>query len=212
LLVWFLGAVIQQPRVLAAIVLVLAVGNVVALTRINQNWLEAAAIVKSAMPSFAEAVRTHGRCSSAVFFLNVPDNVRGAYIFRRGFHEALEMAAPAAMAAMAETTVLSVYGIGDANVPSRVIATGPRSMAVTLDGGWLLGAANPPTPKVALQDWSAQSFSAAFTPNADGSLILYFTPRRVDFFGQVGSDDRRGCGATGELPASGPPTASASGT
>jgi hypothetical protein len=186
LLVWFLGAAIRQPRVLAATVLVAAVGNVVALTRINQNWLEAAAIVQSAMPSFAEAVRTHGRGSQSVYFLNVPDNVRGAYIFRRGFHEALAMAAPEEVAALAETTVLSVYGIGDANVPNRVATTGPRSLAVNLDGGWLLGAASPPTPKFTLDDWSGQSFSAAFTPNADGSLILYFTPRRVDFYGRVG--------------------------
>ena len=186
LLVWFLGAVLQQPRVLAAIVLMCAAGNIVALTRINQNWLEAASIVNSAMPTFADAVRTHRRGSTSVFFLNVPDNVRGAYVFRRGFHEALKMAAPEEMQAMSETSVLSVFGIGDSSVPVRVAATGPRSFEVTLGGGWLLGAPNPPTPKVALGRWSLQSFRADFTTNADGSLIFYFTPQRVDFFGRVG--------------------------
>jgi protein O-mannosyl-transferase len=185
LLVWFLAAAIQQPRVLAAIVLACAVGNVVALARINQSWLEAASIVKNALPTFAEVIRTHGRSGKPLVFLNVPDNVRGAYVFRRGFHEALKMAAPEKLEAMADIGVLSVYGIGDVGVPTRVTATGPRSVQVKLDGGWLIGAANPPTPKVALKDWSLQSFAADFTTGADGSLILYFTPRRIDVFGRV---------------------------
>ncbi len=185
LLVWFLAVVLQQPRVLAAIVLICAAGNVVALTRINQSWMEAASIVKNSMPTFAEVIRTHGRSGNALLFLNVPDNIRGAYVFRRGFHEALQMAAPEEMEAMADVSVLSVFGIGDVGVPVRVTATGPRSVAVKLDGGWLLGAPNPPTPKVALKDWSLQSFTADFTTGADGSLILYFTPQRVDFIGRV---------------------------
>jgi hypothetical protein len=118
-------------------------------------------------------------------FLNVPDNVRGAYVFRRGFHEALKMAAPEQMEAIADIGVLSVVGIGDVGVPVRVTATGARSLEVTLDGGWLIGAPNPPTPKVALRNWSLQSFTADFTTGADGSLILYFTPNKVDFFGTV---------------------------
>ena len=163
LLVWFLAAVIQQPRVRAAIVLVCATGNVVALTRINQSWLEAASIVTNVMPTFAEIIRTHGRSGSTLFFLNVPDNVRGAYVFRRGFHEALQLAAPEKMEGMANTSVLSVFGVGDVGLPVRVTAREPRSVEVKLDGGWLIGTPNPATPKVALKDWSLQSFTADFT-------------------------------------------------
>ena len=83
LLVWFLAAVIQQPRVLAAIVLVCATGNVVAFTRINQSWLEAASIVTNVMPTFAEIIRTHGRSGSTLFFLYVPDYVRSLCLSTR---------------------------------------------------------------------------------------------------------------------------------
>jgi hypothetical protein len=64
------------------------------------------------------------------------------------------MAAPEKIEAIADTSVLAVYGIGDVGVPTRITATGPRSVQVKLDGGWLIGAANPATPMVALKDWS----------------------------------------------------------
>ena len=50
---------------------------------------------------------------------------------------------------------------------------------------WVIGAPNPPNPNVALKNWSLQSFTADFTTGADGSLILYFTPNKVDVFGRV---------------------------
>jgi hypothetical protein len=184
-LVWFIALATQRTRVLVAIVAVLAVGNLVALRRINQSWEEAAGLIQTALPTFAEVIRTHGRPGRPVVFLNVPDNVRGAYVFRRGFHEALRLAAPDQLAALGDVGVLSVYAISDTTLRTDVTAAGPRSLDIEVNGGLLVGSPNPPTPRVALRDWSLQSFGADFTPASDGSLILYFTPHRVDVFGAV---------------------------
>jgi hypothetical protein len=184
-LVWFIALATQRTRVLVAIVIVLAVGNLVALRRINQSWEEAAGLIQTALPTFAEVLRTHGRPGQPLVFLNVPDNVRGAYVFRRGFNEALRLAAPDQLPAMADVGVLSIYTISDTTPRTAVTATGPRSLDIDIDGGLLVGTAPPPTARVALRDWSLQAFGADFTPASDGSLILYFTPHRVDLFGTV---------------------------
>ena len=43
------------------------------------------ALMEEALSTFAEVIRAYGRNGRPVVFVNVPDNVRGAYVFRRGF-------------------------------------------------------------------------------------------------------------------------------
>ena len=143
LFVCFLAAAIGRAWLVAAIVLVCSVGNILALTRINRNWQEASAITQSTLSTFADAIRAHGRVGSAVYVLNAPDNVKGAYIFRRGFHEALRLAAPDQGGAMAQTYVLSVYSISHPSMPVRVTRLGPRTVQADMGGGWLIGTPNP---------------------------------------------------------------------
>jgi hypothetical protein len=184
LLVWFLGAAFRRTGLVVVIVLACSLGHTVALERINRNWQEAAAITRETLSGFAEVMRTSGRVGRAVYVLNVPDNVRGAYIFRRGFHEALKVTAPDQLAVMAQTHVLSVYAISDPS-PVRVVSLGPRSVRTELGGGWLIGQPNPPTADRALREWSRHSFVTDFTDLADGSLLLYFTPHATAVAGRL---------------------------
>jgi 4-amino-4-deoxy-L-arabinose transferase-like glycosyltransferase len=185
LVVWFLDAALRRPWLVAAIVLVCCAGHVAALQRINRNWQEAALVVQETLTTFAQTMREHGRVGSAVYVLNVPDDVRGAYVFRRGFHEALRVAAPDQLATMAQTYVLSVYIVSDIAQPATVVLRGPRTMSIDLGGGWLLGAPAAPTAALAISEWAPQSFVANFGAAADGSLVVYFTPRRTAVVGRL---------------------------
>jgi len=130
-------------------------------------------------------MREHGRVGNPVYILNVPDNVRGAYVFRRGFHEALRLAAPDQLATMAQTYVLSVYVVSDVSQPVRVVQRGPRTMSINLGGGWLLGAPPVPTPTLTISEWSPQRFVVDFTEAATGSLVVYFTPQTTAVVGRL---------------------------
>jgi len=130
-------------------------------------------------------MRSDSRIGSAVYLINAPDNVRGAYIFRRGFHEALRITAPDQVGAMAETHVLSVYSISHPSMPTRITTLGPRTLRAHMGGGWLIGAPSPPTPKLTLRDWTAQTFVADFTDLADGSLVVYFSPHSTAIVGRL---------------------------
>ena len=186
-LVWFVAAVTERRRVVVAVVLIAAAGHLLALTRINRSWQEAAAIVQTALPSFAGVIRAHGRSGQALFFLNLPDNVRGAYVFRRGFPEALRLAAPDRLDALTDITVLSVYGIGDVGKSVRATAAGPHRCGWCSTVAGSMGTANPPTPRSRPQGLvrAASVVRCDFTATADGSLILYFTPQRIDVVGRV---------------------------
>jgi hypothetical protein len=184
-LVWFLDAALRRPWLVSVIVLACCVGHVAALQRINRNWQEAAVVVQGTLTTFAQTMRAHGRVGSAVYVLNVPDDVRGAYVFRRGFHEALRLAAPDQLGTMAQTYVLSVYIVSDIAQRATVALRGPRTMRINLGGGWLIGQPPAPTGVLAISEWAPQSFVADFTAAADGSLVLYFTPQRTAVVGRL---------------------------
>ena len=185
LAVWFLDAALKRVWLVAAIVLVCSIGHIAALQRVNRNWQEAAVVVEETLTTFAQTMREHGRVGSAVYLLNAPDDVRGAYVFRRGFHEALRVMAPDQLAAMARTYVLSVHIVEDVAQPVTVTVRSPRALSINLGGGWLLGAPAAPTATLAISDWAGKSFAAEFGPAADGSLVVYFTPRRTAVVGRL---------------------------
>jgi hypothetical protein len=185
LLVVFVDRTIRHRWAVASIVLLFSAGHVVALTRINQNWREAAAIIQNTLPTFGDAMRQHGQTGRPVYVLNLPDNVRGAYIFRRGFQDALRVAVPDEHATIARTSVLSVHAIANAADPVRVHGEGPRTLRIDVGGGLMLGAPHAPTPTYTIREWSPRGFAIDFTEAADGSLILYFTPRSTAVTGRL---------------------------
>jgi hypothetical protein len=184
---WLDVALRSRRLLVAAALAVFCVSHAAALHRSNRNWIDAARIVEGTLRTLGDIVREHGRPGVPVVVANVPDNIGGAYIFRRGFHESLRLTSPDRLAALAVTPVLSVYRIGAPPVDASVTVSGSREMTVNT-GGTLLGVPEPDTPFVALRSWSGQSFMARFTPAADGSLVVYFTPWEAALVGRLPFD------------------------
>lgn len=185
-LLW-LQVVLRRQAAVAVVAAALVAVHGYALQQSNRHWQEAAAITRSTLDSFADIIRRDGRPGVPVFVLNVPDDVGGAYVFRRGFHDALRVTAPDQLAAMAHTGVLCVYRISDLAQPVRVTVAGPRTLVVDT-GGSLLGAPAPPSRYLRFESWAEQRFAASFTPDADGSLVVYFTPQQTAVVGRLPFD------------------------
>ena len=62
-------------------------------------------------------------------------------MFRRGFPEALRLAAPDQLAALADLSVLSVYTVTDMAKAVHVTPAGPHGLNVHLGGGLLVWSA-----------------------------------------------------------------------
>lgn len=184
LLVWFLGSTFRRSWLITAIVLVYSVGNAWALDRINRRWETAAMITRGITSSFGEIVREHGQSGRPVFVLNVPDNVRGAFVYRRGFHDSLRLTAPAEAAKISRTEVLSVYSVIDASKPATVSQRDSNAFDVILGGGELIGTAAT-SPLYTISDSSARGFSATFSDVAGPALVVYFTPQQTRSGGEL---------------------------
>lgn len=185
LTVYFADAVLRHRGLLVAAVLIWCAVHVHALTRSNHTLREAATMTEETLRTFREVVLEHGKVGAPIFLLNAVDDVRGAYVYRRGFHEALALTSPDLGAYMAQTHVLSVYIV--TNVANAVtVAQRERTVDVDLGAGTaLIGPPTASTRWFKITRWETNRFTVEFTAAASDSLIIYFTPTRTAVVGRV---------------------------
>ena len=64
--------------------------NIFFLEKNNMNWIKASAITQSVIKKTAE-ISHRDKNGGRVYFLNIPDEINGAYVFRQGFSDALRI-------------------------------------------------------------------------------------------------------------------------
>jgi protein O-mannosyl-transferase len=64
--------------------------NIFFLEKNNKNWIEASAITKSVVDKTLE-ISSRQKTAGRVYFLNIPNEISGAYVFRLGFSDALRV-------------------------------------------------------------------------------------------------------------------------
>ncbi len=184
LTVFLLDAALKKPAVVVAVTMIFSAWHLRALEKTNALWVAAASLTRSQTASFGNIVREHGRTGLPIFVLNVTDNVRGVFIWRRGFHDALALTSPQHLAEMSQTTVLSVTQVWDEHVPVTVKQVGAGAFALRITSGAVLG--GPVTTGLySLTNWSTAGFTAEFTPAAARGLVVYFTPSEAKLAGRV---------------------------
>lgn len=184
LTVWLFDTALKRRWLVVSVTVLFSLWHLRALDRTNRTWVTAAALTRSQTTSFGELMRQHGRPGQPVFVLNVADNVRGAFIWRRGFHEALRLTSPDQVAAMAGTHVLSVYQVWDENAPVQVVRKSAHTFDFRLASG-SVGGGPSATALYALTNWSAVGFTAEFTPAAGRGLVVYFSPHEARVAGKL---------------------------
>jgi hypothetical protein len=185
LTVWFVDSVFKHRALVTAMVVAWCAVHGVALTRSNHNLREASALARSVLTTFGDVVRANGKLGTPIFVLNAVDDVRGAYVFRRGFHEGLALTAPDQAGAMAQTYMLSVHAVTNVAEPIRVVQRG-RTVDVELGAGApLLGVQTADTKWYRFTRWAATSFTVEFSDAARDGLILYLTPTTTAMVGRV---------------------------
>jgi len=181
---WLVDSAVKRRWLVVTVMIVFSLWHLRALDRTNRTWVTAAALTRSQTTSFGEVMRNHGRSGQTVFVVNVTDNVRGAFIWRRGFHEALRLTSPDQAAAMAQMQMLSVTQVWDENAPVTVSEKGPNRFELRLASGSVAGGPSS-TPLYSLADWSPIGFTAEFTPAAGRGLVVYFTPAQARVAGTL---------------------------
>lgn len=87
--IWLAGITLLFPkrkRAALAVLTVFVIWSAIHLYRVNENWVTASRLSRTIIGDIVS--KTDGRKILAV---NVPDNYRGAYVFRNGFREAIRL-------------------------------------------------------------------------------------------------------------------------
>lgn len=181
-----IDALLRRPalRNLGAGLLIVAHGLV--LQRFTNNWREAAGIFAQLIESFTVAARAHDPGPGGHFFiLNLPDNLRGAYIFRRGFYIALTRHAPELGARQSFITGISSHTIVDQNDSISAAQVGPASFSLDVAPNMFLQTAPPATPFFDFPEWTPRGFRLQFTPVARDAAIFKMTQGRIEYMARI---------------------------
>jgi len=185
LVVAFGEAVLRRRDVLLVAIAAWCMLNAAALNRSNAAWEASSRLVMGTTSTFAEILRTHYRPGTMVFLLNLPDNVRGAFVYRRGFHEALHLLAPDVKPAVDRTVFVTTTSVSDPEGGTVAAKVGPAAYRLGLQGARIQYGQPPPTPHYSFREWSPQGLVAEFTPAASGGLVVYLTNGAIQLAGTV---------------------------
>ncbi|MDQ3419274.1 MAG: hypothetical protein M3541_10890 [Acidobacteriota bacterium] len=174
----------RSLRNMVAAALIFAHGLV--LQRFTTNWREAGESFAQILDSFTVAARSHDPGADGHFFiLNLPDNLRGAYIFRRGFYIALARQAPELARRESFITGISSHTIHRREDRITAAQLGPASFSLDVAPNVFLQRAPPTTPFFDFLEWTPQGFRLRFTPVVRHAVVFSMTEGRIEFSGRI---------------------------
>jgi hypothetical protein len=192
---------IYIPTAFAAIVTVLAIdalplraavtgtllalligGHALLLQRMHARWRAAGEVFDGVTRSFVAETRLHDPGPGGlVFLLSLPDNVRGAYVFRRGFVARLHFLAPDLEAKAASIVAIESQILSRPDDVVAVRQLGPASFALDVTPNMFLSVQPPLRPFYTFPQWSRTSYVVAFTPAVGRAVVLQVSGGRARF-------------------------------
>ena len=116
-LAWFLGLALRSPRTRLLVSATVVVVQAVSLFNANLSWQAAGGVCQSVLRSL-HAHQPRDR----VCVVNLPDNLRGAYVFRNGFQQAVHLMQEPEQAQL-DVSVLALHAISSAEDTVSVSCT-----------------------------------------------------------------------------------------
>lgn len=166
----------DRAAVLGVAVAVLVVWSA-SLWRVDRHWREAGTVAREIV-SEIDDLGTGG----SLFVLVVPDNIRGAYVFRQGLREAVMLfchrlrvsggVLVATCAQMAPEDVVAVELGGERFSVRQVTANGGFTRADQASSGF-------PGGSYAIDEFSPQQFTVSLTRPSEDDRVVYFSAGRL---------------------------------
>ena len=166
-------AVFRNRVLVAAACAPLVVWHAVVLVQNTIRWRDAGQMARGIIDTFAATVRLHdpeGR--QPIFVLNLPDNLNGAYVFRRGFHPAIQLYAPDIAGSVARTTEIATNAF--AAPGDRVIArqTAPARFALDVGPNRLIQPEIGPGPSFRIVSQHPAGYEIQFADTLPSAIVL----------------------------------------
>jgi hypothetical protein len=180
-------AVLRRPALVAVALAPLILWHGVALVQNTIRWREAGQMARGIIDSFAGGVRRHDPDNRRqIFLLNLPDNLGGAYVYRRGFYPAIQLFAPGVASSTARTVGIATSSFGRQH--DRTRAAQLERMRFTLDAG----PGRLIQPEIQSAAWyrivsqTPTSYEVRFSDAVTSAIVLHTTDAHVEYVGTVG--------------------------
>jgi hypothetical protein len=182
------GAILQRRALVVLACLPLLVWHGVVLERNVMRLADAGRLARGIIDTFAAQVREHDPAGrQAIYILNLPDNLYGVYVFRRGFYPAIQLFAPDVASSTDRTTGISTYATENARYRASLTRLSPNGFDLHLGTSPIVQPEIPSRPAYRIVRQTPVSFEVAFSDAIPPSLILFTNGQRVAYAGSIGA-------------------------
>ena len=186
LTVLVVDGLVKAVAVQRALLFVLIAAHAFMLQRFNRNWVEAGDAFGSIIGTFVETARAHDPGPGGHFFiLNLPDNVRGAYVFRRGFYEGLHFAAPDLERRQNYIVSISSHTLWRAAEPVYMAQPAPLDFIIDVAPNRFVQTSPPTRSFFQFLEWSPHGYHLRFADTVGKGVVLHTSEGRVRFVTNV---------------------------
>ena len=179
-------AVLRRRELVVLACIPLIAWHAVVMVRNTTRLRAAGEIARSIVHSFAGVARAHaGGRPQPVFLLNLPDNLGGTYVFRRGFYPAVALFAPDVAAISGRTLGVATNAMGSRADRVSIRRSGDRRFIVEFDTPSIIQPQIPPSVWYRIAAQSAMSFEVEFADTVRDGIVLFTSAGRTEFAGTV---------------------------
>jgi len=182
------SAVLRHRLVVAAACGLLMAWHGVVLVQNTIRWREAGQMARGIIDTFAAGVRRYDPDHrQPIFLLNLPDNLMGAYVYRRGFYPAIQLFAPDVADSTARTFGIATNSFGRLRDRSAAAQTGPNRFTLDVSPGRLIQPEIPSSSWYRIVSQTPTSYEAEFSDVVTSALVFHTTGGHVEYLGTTRS-------------------------
>lgn len=186
LTVFVVDSLVRVPAVTMTLVALLSAAHLYMLERQNAHWNEASLTFESVIRSLVPLARAHGAGDGRfVFMLNLPDNVKGAYVFRRGFYASLHFFGPELAGREPTLVGITSHTLQSQGDHIEVRQRGPRAFTLDASPDTFLQLEAPARPYYTFPQWSRSTYALQFTDVVGSATVLHMSEGQMHHTAEI---------------------------
>lgn len=182
------SAILRNRVAVAAACGTLMAWHGVVLVQNTHRWRDAGVMARGIIDSFADGVRRYDSGNrQPIFLLNLPDNLHGAYVYRRGFYPAIQLFAPDVAASTGRAFGIATNSFTRLRDTTTATRTGSNGFTLDVTPGRLIQPAIPPSSWYSIVSQTPASYEARFSEAVTSAVVFHTTAGRVEYVGTTTS-------------------------
>lgn len=178
------SAVLRNRMAVAAACGLLMAWHTVVLVENAVRWRQASEMARGIIDSFADGVRRYDPdARKTIFLLNLPDNLHGAYVYRRGFYPAIQLFAPDVASSTVRTFGIATNSFGKLRDRTTAVQSASNRFGIDVAPGQLIQPSIPASAWYKIVSQTPSAYEAEFSDVVSSGIVFHTTRARVEYVG-----------------------------